>query len=112
MSRELAAHDEVLRTVVVEHRGKVFKHTGDGICAVFGSAVDAVRAAVVAQERLSLPVRMGLHTGEAEQRDGDWFGIVPQLRRADHGRRPRRADPVLGGDRRAASQRCRAAAAR
>jgi hypothetical protein len=24
---------------------------------------------------LALPVRMGVHTGEAEQRDGDWFGV-------------------------------------
>ena len=56
-----------MRTVVVEHGGELFKHTGDGVCAVFGSAVDAVHAAVVAQERLALPVRMGLHTGEAEQ---------------------------------------------
>jgi class 3 adenylate cyclase len=74
MSRELAAHDEIMRTVVAEHGGNLFKHTGDGVCAVFGSAVNAVRAAVMAQERLALPVRMGLHTGEAEQRDGDWFG--------------------------------------
>ena len=37
---------------------------------------DAVTAAVDAQERLRdvLPVRMGLHTGEAELRDGDYFG--------------------------------------
>ena len=74
MARHLARHDDVLRRAVAEHRGEVFKHTGDGICAVFGSAVDAARAAVAAQERLALPVRMGLHTGEAEQRDGDWYG--------------------------------------
>ncbi len=89
MSRELAVHDEVLRGAVAEHRGETFKHTGDGICAVFGSAVDAMRAAVVAQERLSLPVRMGLHTGEAEQRSGDWYGTaltsVARIMDAGHG---------------------------
>jgi predicted ATPase len=89
MSKELATHDEVLRTVVAEHGGQLFKHTGDGICAVFGSAVEAVRAALAAQERLSLPVRMGLHTGEAEQRDGDWYGtslaVVARIMDAGHG---------------------------
>lgn len=50
--------------------------TGDGVAAVFASAADAVSAAVDAQTRLQdvLPVRMGLHTGEAELRDGDYFG--------------------------------------
>ena len=89
MSVELAIHDEVLRIVVAEHRGKLFKHTGDGIGAVFGSAVDAVRAAVAAQDQLSLPVRMGLHTGEAEERDGDWYGTsltrVARIMDAGHG---------------------------
>jgi len=89
MSEELATHDEVLREVIVEHRGELFKHTGDGVCAVFGSAADAVSAAIAAQDRLSLPVRMGLHTGEAEERDGDWYGTsltcVARIMDAGHG---------------------------
>jgi predicted ATPase len=74
MSKALAAHDKLIRAVVEGHGGAVFKHTGDGICAVFPSAGDAVAAAVDAQAGLKLPVRMGLHTGEAETRDGDFFG--------------------------------------
>jgi class 3 adenylate cyclase len=35
-----------------------------------------VDAAVAAQQKLELPVRMGLATGEAELRDGDYFGTV------------------------------------
>jgi class 3 adenylate cyclase len=35
---------------------------------------DGMRAAVAAQRELELPVRMGLATGEAELRDGDYFG--------------------------------------
>ena len=40
----------------------------------------AIDAAVQAQLRLGLPVRMGLATGGAEPRDGDYFG--PVLNRA------------------------------
>ena len=54
----------------------LFKHTGDGVCAAFASPKSAVDAAVAAQRALELPVRMGLATGEAELRDGDYFGAV------------------------------------
>jgi predicted ATPase/class 3 adenylate cyclase len=72
----LVEHDAILGAVIEKHHGHLFKHTGDGVAAVFASASDAVDAAVDAQTRLAdvLPVRMGLHTGEAELRDGDYFG--------------------------------------
>jgi predicted ATPase/class 3 adenylate cyclase len=76
MRAALAAHDEVLRSVIDAHSGLVFKHTGDGVCAAFASPKAAVDAAVDAQMTLELPVRMGLATGEAELRDGDYFGAV------------------------------------
>jgi hypothetical protein len=72
----LAAHDKVLRAAIEAHGGWLFKHTGDGVCAAFGSPRSAVDAAVAAQRALELPVRMGLATGEAELRDGDYFGAV------------------------------------
>ena len=62
----LAAHDEVLRGTIATHKGLIFKHTGDGVCAVFASPRSAVDAAVAAQRALELPVRMGIATGEAE----------------------------------------------
>ena len=34
----LVVHDEVLRSVIDAHGGWLFKHTGDGVCAAFGSA--------------------------------------------------------------------------
>lgn len=83
MSRALARHDAMLRDVVVAHRGIVVKTTGDGMHAVFRSAQDAVEAAVEAQGHLAttewegvepLKVRMGIHTGETEVRDGDYYG--------------------------------------
>jgi predicted ATPase len=76
MRAALADHDVVLRAAIEAHGGLLFKHTGDGVCAAFSSPKSAVDAAIVAQRRLQLPVRMGLATGEAELRDGDYFGAV------------------------------------
>ena len=76
MRAALAAHDEVLRAAIEAHGGWLFKHTGDGVCAAFASPRSAVDAAVAAQRALELPVRMGMATGEAELRDGDYFGTV------------------------------------
>jgi predicted ATPase/class 3 adenylate cyclase len=76
MRAALAAHDEVLRNAIHAHGGFLFKHTGDGVCAAFSSPRAAVDAAIAAQRKLELPVRMGIATGEAELRDGDYFGTV------------------------------------
>jgi predicted ATPase len=80
MRAELATHDDVLRTAIESHGGWLFKHTGDGVCAAFTSPRAAIDAAVAAQRLLSLPVRMGIATGEAELRGDDYFG--PALNRA------------------------------
>jgi class 3 adenylate cyclase len=59
------------------------KTTGDGFHAVFATARDALDAGVTVQQALSakpwgetgpLRVRMGIHTCEAEYRDGDYYG--------------------------------------
>ncbi len=80
MRADLAAHDVLLRDVIEANSGQLFKHTGDGTCAVFTSPDDAVRATIAAQRKLELPVRMGMATGEAHAHDGDYFG--PILNRA------------------------------
>ncbi len=89
MPAELAAHDQTLTASVQAHRGTVFKHTGDGVCAVFRSVGEAVSAAVDAQLALELPVRMAVHTGEAIEREGDFFGVTlsrcARLMEAGHG---------------------------
>ena len=68
--------------------GTVIKTTGDGMLAVFADPVAAVDAALAAQRALRdatwgetgpLRVRMALHAGAAEARDGDYFG--PALNR-------------------------------
>src|SRR5262249_58101633 len=78
--------------------GSVFKTMGDAFCAAFAAAPDALAAAVQAQCDLTslnlgdLPtirVRMALHTGAAEAREGDYFGPplnrVARLLEAGHG---------------------------
>ena len=89
MQPALAAHDEVLRSVIERNGGAVFATGGDGFAAAFGRADSAVAAAVDAQRALAglswpggleLRVRVGLHTGESHERDGDYFG--PAVNRA------------------------------
>ena len=96
----LAAHDEVLRGAIESHGGRLFKHTGDGVCAAFASPRSAVDAAVVAQRVLELPVRMGLATGEAELRADDYFGAVlnraARVMAAGHGGQILLADSTAG----------------
>ena len=76
MRAALVVHDKVLRTAFESNGGFVFSHTGDGMAAAFASPQSAVDAAIDAQRELQLPVRMGIATGEAEARDGDYFGTV------------------------------------
>jgi class 3 adenylate cyclase len=85
----LRVHDELLTEVMTRHGGQVFKHTGDGVGAAFALTADALAAAAEAQGQIQrtawptsgpLRVRMGVHTGEAEPRRGDYFG--PAVNRA------------------------------
>jgi predicted ATPase len=76
MRAALSKHDQVLQEAIEAHDGFLFSHTGDGVVAAFNSPKSAVDAAVEAQRALELPVRMGIATGEAELRDGDYFGTV------------------------------------
>ncbi|WP_231976636.1 adenylate/guanylate cyclase domain-containing protein, partial [Mycobacterium sp. E740] len=76
MRTALAAHDKALRSAIEAHDGFLFSHSGDGVAAAFESPGAAVAAAIDAQRELELPVRMGIATGEAEIRDGDYFGTV------------------------------------
>ena len=86
MAVALARHDELLRKVIEAREGMVFKTVGDACCAVFVSPLNALNAAVEAQSllmaeygqdagpRLSINVRMGLHVGAPECREGDYVG--------------------------------------
>src|SRR5215213_1699318 len=88
MAQALARHDAILQQVITASGGIVFKTVGDAIHAVFSTAPDALTAALAAQHALQhepwdvtgpLRVRVAIHTGAADMRDGDYFG--PPLNR-------------------------------
>ncbi len=88
MQEALRAHDDILRSAISAHGGEVFKTGGDAFNAAFRRPSDAVGAAIKAQQALArhdwsavdgLAVRMAVHVGTAEKREGDYFG--PALNR-------------------------------
>lgn len=86
MSVALALHNQLLTRAIEAHNGTIFKNVGDGFCAVFNTATDALKAAINAQKALEteqpeasddtlhLKVRIGLHSGQAEAIEEDYFG--------------------------------------
>jgi predicted ATPase/class 3 adenylate cyclase/DNA-binding NarL/FixJ family response regulator len=80
MADALRAHDAIVRGTIEGHGGYVFGTGGDGFCAAFSTAADAVTAAIASQEQLrddnavTFGVRMALHTGEAIERDRNYYG--------------------------------------
>ena len=98
MRRALERHDAIVRAAIDGHGGYVFATGGDGFGVAFARTGEATAAAVEAQTALGgevwpegavIRVRMGIHTGEAAERDGDYFGTVvnraARLMAAGHG---------------------------
>src|SRR4029077_13631765 len=76
---------EIMDGLIATHGGRIANTAGDSVLAEFGSAVDAVRCAMEAQDALAkanstLPethhinFRMGIHVGDVMVRAGDLFG--------------------------------------
>lgn len=83
MREGLERHDAIVRGAIERHGGYIFSTAGDGFAAAFARAGEAVAAAMEAQRGLGaepwpdearVRVRMGLHTGEVNERGGDYFG--------------------------------------
>ncbi|HMD02874.1 MAG TPA: adenylate/guanylate cyclase domain-containing protein, partial [Candidatus Baltobacteraceae bacterium] len=83
MKSALRRHDALLREAIERRGGRVFKTIGDAFCAAFGTVRDAADAAFDAQRALAasewsevdgVRVRMAIHAGTADERDGDYFG--------------------------------------
>jgi predicted ATPase/class 3 adenylate cyclase len=99
MQIALTRHDAILWEAIEGHGGFVFKTVGDAFCAVFPTALGALKSALAAQRGLfseawgdeigALRARMALHTGTTHERDGDYFGPpvnrVARLLSAGHG---------------------------
>ena len=83
MPAVLRRHDALLRAAIEANGGYIFKTVGDAFCAGFSRASDAAAAVVEAQRALAsadwsaiggLAVRMALHSGATDEREGDYFG--------------------------------------
>lgn len=83
MPAALERHNVLIRAAVERNAGYLFKLTADGCCAAFAIAPAALAAAVDAQRALQaetwpastpLRVRAAIHSGAAEEHDGDYFG--------------------------------------
>ena len=100
MGEALARHDALIEGIVEHHGGALVRPRGEGDSrfAVFARASDAVAAAAEVQRALHaepwptptpLRVRAALHTGDAELRQGDYYGTAvnrcARLRAAAHG---------------------------
>ena len=104
-------HHAMLKEAIESKRGHIFQIIGDSFCVAFHTAGDALRAAIDGQRALSrmnddggrtnssfilhnssllLKVRMGIHTGEAEARNGEYRGyltlsMIQRVMSAGHG---------------------------
>src|SRR5215469_13931571 len=76
---------ELIDPLIAQHRGRIFKTTGDGILIEFASVVDAVRCAVVVQQGMAdrnanrpeterIRFRIGINLGDVIHDEGDIFG--------------------------------------
>ena len=81
----LDEHNKILKESTKKHLGKIVKLTGDGLCALFDSPADGIKCSIEIQTLLSkrnklnvkerqIQIRIGLHYGTYELKDGDVFG--------------------------------------
>jgi predicted ATPase/DNA-binding SARP family transcriptional activator len=91
MSEAVARHDTIIRDAVNASGGELVRGQGEGdsTFSVFVHPSDAIAAARTVQDAVAsepwrstvpLQIRVGVHTGDAEPRDGDWYG--PAVNRA------------------------------
>ncbi len=98
MQPSLERHDVIVQAAISKNEGAVFATGGDGFAAVFHDPLHAIEAAAVLQRGLAaetwpastpIAVRVGVHTGDAHERDGEFFGpavntaarVMPRWRR-------------------------------
>lgn len=84
MKKVLSIHDAIIKKNIEIYGGRVIKHTGDGVFAVFDDG-KPLSCAIEIQKGIErenwgeigeLRIRIGLHAGSAEKRDKDYFGPV------------------------------------
>jgi class 3 adenylate cyclase len=78
----LGQHNELIQFELDRYRGRLIKHTGDGVAALFDGAARAVECAGAIAARVTtigLQIRAGLHTGEVELVPDDVRGMAVHL---------------------------------
>ena len=76
---ELDAHDAMIARTVDRYSGTIVNTTGDGVLALFDRPSSALRcghALTTEAARLGFALRVGIHTGEIEQRRADVAGLA------------------------------------
>jgi predicted ATPase/class 3 adenylate cyclase/DNA-binding CsgD family transcriptional regulator len=87
MRAAMARHDAILTRTIMDHKGELVEagREGDSVLAVFMTAANAATCALDIQksfatevwpEALEMKVRVALHTGEAQLREGHYFGAA------------------------------------
>jgi predicted ATPase/class 3 adenylate cyclase len=99
-------HDQILHAAIRHRSGDPFRHTGDGVLAIFERPLDAVLAAIDTQREMRgaawgptgrLRMRFGIHTGLTRARgEKDYFG--PALPTATRLQDAANADQILLSD--------------
>jgi class 3 adenylate cyclase len=77
-----AQYDEKVSTVLTSHGGLLVDTSGDGVFARFGAPRAAIRAAqgiVSGADRIGLPTRAGVHTGEVELKENTVTGMTVHI---------------------------------
>lgn len=85
VARLRAVRKQTVVPIVVRRGGRIVKLTGDGVLAEFGSAVEALTAAIELQQAMrydardepedrAIVLRMGLHVGDLIVEEDDLFG--------------------------------------
>jgi len=78
----LHVHDRLTAEHIERFRGEMIEHTGDGILATFDGPARAVTCGIrlsQAVQRLGIDIRVGMHTGEIEKRNGHIGGIAVHI---------------------------------
>ena len=78
----IGRHDDLVRSVLAEHRGREVRSTGDGFLATFdgpGRAVAFAQALNHQLQELAITIRVGVHTGECDVTADDIRGLAVHI---------------------------------
>jgi len=80
-------HRQIFNSTTEKYKGKILQYYGDGTLSIFDSAIDAVNCGIEMQlsfqEDPSIPVRIGIHTGDVlfsdEEIIGDGVNVASRI---------------------------------